>query len=269
MTRNLIIAIVAAGAVIGGGTLAGAAMSSDDQEPASAALDDLNVADAASGDDGADDTGGDDATTDDGGSGSVAEQAVATAVAEVPGVVTEIERDHDDGRRGWEIDVFGDDEQWYKLLVSEDGTEVVNARADDDDDDDDRDDDDGRDGRDDDDGRDDRDDDDDDRTAASSLLADGSRIDAAQAIRLAEEHTSGTLREADVENGHWKLELRTDDGAEREIRISLASGEITDQGHDDDWDDDDDDDDDRDDDDGRDDRDDRDDDDDDDDRDDD
>ncbi|WP_183091410.1 PepSY domain-containing protein [Streptomyces radicis] len=227
MTRNLIIAIVAAGAVIGGGTLAGAAMSSDDQEPASAALDDLNVADAPSGDDGADDTTGDDTTGDDGGSGngggsgSVAEQAVATAVAEVPGVVTEIERDNDDGRRSWEIDVFGDDEQWYKLRVSEDGTEVVNARADDDDDDD-------------------WDDDDDDRTAANSLLADGSRIDAAEAIRLAEEHTSGTLREADVENGHWKLELRTDDGVEHEIRISLASGEITDLERDDDDDDDDD-----------------------------
>ncbi|MDT0341383.1 PepSY domain-containing protein [Streptomyces litchfieldiae] len=203
MKRNVIFAIVAAGAVIGGGTLAGAAMSSDGErtEPTSAALDDIAVAEA-----GADTGSGDDGAAGDD-SGSAAEQAVGTAIGAVPGVVTDIELDADDGQgRGWEVEVYGEDEQWHRVRISEDGAEVLNSRALAGDDDD-----------------------DDDRVAARSLLSESAEIDAAEAVRLAEEHTSALLREATVDDGHWELELRGEDGTEYELRINLASGEITDE----------------------------------------
>jgi hypothetical protein len=230
MKRNVIIAIVAAGAVVGGGTLIGAALGSDDERTAamSTELDDVTVADANADTTGSNDTtdgtnaGTDDSPddgADDGAARSAAERAVNTAINAVPGVVTETELDDDGRPRGWEIEIYGEDGQWHTVRISEDGTETLDSRARPagDDGDDDGDDDSG----------------DDDRVDVTSLLSDSAVVDAAAAIRLAEEHTSATLREASVDDGHWELELRGDDGG-HELRINLASGDISDEERDDD-----------------------------------
>ncbi|ARQ68404.1 PepSY domain-containing protein [Streptomyces marincola] len=222
MKRNIIIAIVAAGAVVGGGTLAGATMGSGgDSEQASNTLEPISVAEA-----GGSASGGDDDRDDrddrnernergaGGGEGSAAERAVHSALTARPGVVTEIELDDDDDddgdrHRAWEVEIFGDDDRWYEVHVSEDGREVLDSHDKDDDDDD-------------------------DRAVAVSLRSGNAEVDVLGAIRLAEQQTSAALREADVDDGHWELELRGGDGAEHELSINLGTGNVTDRERDDD-----------------------------------
>ncbi|WP_052851058.1 PepSY domain-containing protein [Streptomyces avicenniae] len=228
MKRNTIIAVAAAGAVIAGGSLAGAAMATGDDtaEVRNAASNGSRSALNIGGDDGADDRGRDDAADDapqgdaqqdDGGQadaapagdGSAARQAVATALAEHAGVVTDVELERNrDRARGWEIDIYGTDGTWYRVRVTEDGTEVTDSRTGTDDD-----------------GRDD-DGDDDDLAEARALAEDGT-TDAATAIGLAEDETSATLREASFDDGAWELELRGDDGREHEVRVDAATGDVT------------------------------------------
>lgn len=216
MKRNMIVAVAAAGAVIGGGTLAGVALGAGGGERTDSAelSSNLSVQDGGSLDLGDDAT---DAADDGSGAAeagdSVALRAVATALAATPGVVTEVELDRDDdGPRGWEIEIYDESETWHRIVVSEDGGEVLDERT-------------GRSGDDDDD--DDWDDDgDDDLAAARSLLAAEASTDAATAIATAESHTGATLREADVDDGHWELELRGEDGSEHEVSISLQSGDV-------------------------------------------
>ncbi len=231
MKRNVIIAVAAAAAVIGGGSLAGAALGTDEGDtgqasqtlvPASA---DALAAGGGTDDNGTDDNGTDDASTDDGAADSDAQRATEAALAEVPGVVTSVERDSDDGQgRGWEVGVWGDDGQWHHLRVSEDGTEVlVTSNGSDDDWDDD--------GSDSDDDSDDDGSDDDGRglddATVNLLREDGTDVGAA--VSTAEDTTGAALREADLEGDHWHVELRGDDGTEYELNIDLATGEITGQ----------------------------------------
>ncbi|WP_326596482.1 PepSY domain-containing protein [Streptomyces sp. NBC_01803] len=196
MKRNVMIAAaVAVTAVVGGGTAASAALGSDD-EPARATTENEtgngtgNETEAV-------------AAPADTSAGSTADEALATALADTPGVVTEIERGD-----GWEVEILGDDGEWYKVRVGEDGTEVLGSRVDTDDTDDDDDD--------------DGDDDADDRAAAGAA-----GIDVAEAVALAEAETSAVLSEASLDDGRWKLELRGDDGREHELTIDPSSGEIT------------------------------------------
>ncbi|MGP3968705.1 PepSY domain-containing protein [Streptomyces sp. 6N223] len=236
MKRNVIIAVAAAAAVVGGGTLAGAALGSDDEttgqggrtgESSSAiapaandmvvggdASDDADDADDANDPDDADDADdareqndGDDDGSQAPGAGAAFEQATETARTAVPGVVTDVEFDGNDdgGRAAWEIGLWGEDAQWHRVWVSADGTEVLDSRASatDDDDQDDR----------------------DDQDAAARLLNDDG-VPIAEAIRLAEDHTSAAFREADLDDGRWHVELRGDDGTEYELEIDLTSGEI-------------------------------------------
>ncbi|WP_059011984.1 PepSY domain-containing protein [Streptomyces specialis] len=134
------------------------------------------------------------AADDDAGTGTGAGEVLATALAATPGVVTEIE--HGDG---WEVEIYGDDGKWHDLRIGDDGAEVLDNRVATDDDGD-----------------------DDDRAPAETP-----GIDAAEAIALAEEDTSATFREASLDDGHWDVELRGDDGTEHELTIDPASGEIT------------------------------------------
>ncbi|MEV1005909.1 PepSY domain-containing protein [Streptomyces sp. NPDC049881] len=224
MKRNTIIAVAAAGAVIAGGGLAGAALATGDDggevrtTASNGSLSALNAGadDTADDtrDDSRDDTGGTD-TADDGGQAapagdaSAAERAVATALAEHAGAVTDVELDRDRDRvLGWEIDIYGDDGEWYRVRVAEDGGEVLGSGTGTDDD------------------GDDGDDDSDDLDEARALAEDGA-TDAATAIRLAQEETSGTLREASLDDGAWELELRAEDGTEHEVRVDLATGDVT------------------------------------------
>jgi uncharacterized membrane protein YkoI len=197
MKRKVIIAVAAAAAVIGGGTVAGATLGSDDEASGGngQTVETSTAINPAANDDVAD---GDASSPDD---GSAAERAVETALTEAPGVVTEIERDADDGDAGtWEVGVRGEDGRWHHVRVSQDGTAVVDTST--------------------------GDDDQDELDDARRLLNDEG-TDIATAIRLAEDHTSATFREADLDDGRWHVELRGGDGAEYELDIDLATGEIT------------------------------------------
>ncbi|MGK5533466.1 PepSY domain-containing protein [Streptomyces sp. URMC 129] len=176
MKRKVIIAIAAVAAVVTGGTVANAALGSDDAPddttPVAAEIETEAGAETEA---------------------APADAALATALADTPGVVTEIERGD-----GWEIEVLGDDGDWHTVRISADGTEVLTSRVENDDDDG------------------------DDDSAVETP-----EIDAARAIALAEEETSATIREATLDDGRWELELRDDDGREHELTIDPASGEIT------------------------------------------
>ncbi|MEV0488738.1 PepSY domain-containing protein [Streptomyces atratus] len=132
MKRKIAIAAVAAAVLMGGGTVTAVAFADDH---------------------GRDDHGrtvhddsGQDATTrvgpDDGSQDATArvglDEAVAAAVKAVPGTVTEAERDNEDGRPVWELDVYGSDRTWHDVTVHAGSAKVLGTHASDDNDDRDR-----------------------------------------------------------------------------------------------------------------------------------
>ncbi|WP_461297148.1 PepSY domain-containing protein [Streptomyces harbinensis] len=226
MKRNTLIAIAAAGAVIAGGTIGGVALASGSgggeqelrgTEQAAAAVD---ISDRD--DDGRDDDDRDDRDDDaereqeqgrdrsqDTGQGQGQDQGqdgdsrysrvTALALSEAPGFVTDLERDHrDNGTVVWEVDIFGTDGQWYDVEINEDGTEVLRSHLDNDDDDDDR------------------------------QVIPSSGIDIVEAILIAEQHTGAAFKDADLDDDgrHWEIELRGD-GYEHEVKVAVATGEVT------------------------------------------
>ncbi|MFG2734774.1 PepSY domain-containing protein [Streptomyces harbinensis] len=248
MKRNTLIAIAAAGAVIAGGTIGGVALASGSgggeqelrgTEQAAAAVDisdrddDRDDRDDRDDDDRGDrddddrddrddddrDDRDDDAEREqeqgrdqsqDAGQGQGQDQGqdgdsrysrvTALALSEAPGFVTDLERDHrDNGTVVWEVDIFGTDGQWYDVEINEDGTEVLRSHLDNDDDDD------------------------DDRQVIPS-----SGIDIVEAILIAEQHTGAAFKDADLDDDgrHWEIELRGD-GYEHEVKVAVATGEVT------------------------------------------
>lgn len=178
MKSNVMIATLAAGAVIGGGTLVSLALGStgeDAQRPHLSSVEVGGVSDS-----------------EDGGGRSAAERACASALARVPGAVTGIEWDTDDGETVWEVVVLGDDGREHEVRVSEDGAEVLGSRIAEDDD--------------------------------WETVPGG--ISAAEAIRIAQDHTSAVLREAELDDDSrsWELELRGDDGGTHELTVDAATG---------------------------------------------
>jgi uncharacterized membrane protein YkoI len=208
MKRNVIIAVAAAAAVIGGGTLAGAALGSDEAQADRSEQTAQTAADFAPAD--TDDTDDDGSGAAQEPAGSAAERALETALTQTPGVVTQIELDGDDDGTGraWEVGMWGDDAQWHHVRVSENGTEVLGTGEDSDD-------------------SDDSDDENEDNDDAGGFDADSTTI--GEAIRAAEDHTSAAVREADLDDGRWHVELRDENGIEYELEIDLTTGEIAEE----------------------------------------
>ncbi|WP_432743474.1 PepSY domain-containing protein [Streptomyces sp. JH002] len=212
MKRNTIIAVAAAGAVIAGGTIGGVALASGssekDQGTQAAALAPAGQSEsqvAVRDDDGDDRDDRDDRDEDRTEADAPAApstaytQVTALALTEVPGFVTDLDRDRrDDGTVVWEVDIFGDDGRWYDVDIDEDATQVLRAKLDDDDDDDDQ-----------------------------QVIPDAG-IDIVEAILIAEEHTGAHFNEVDLDDDgrHWEVELRGD-GFEHEVKVSVATGEVT------------------------------------------
>ncbi|TDC80411.1 PepSY domain-containing protein [Streptomyces hainanensis] len=210
MKRKVILTTVVASAVIGGGALTAAAASgsSSPSDTAGSGGASTSVADssaASSGDDTRD-------SGPEGGSGSAARQAVSTALNEQAGAVAEVDFNDDDGGNagGWEIEIIGEDGQWYKVQVNADGTQVVDSQVENE-----------------------SDTDDDDAAVADALRSADNQVDAAQAIDIALGQVSGNLDGVDFEDGHWDVEVKADDGTEHELSIDPASGEVTDATQDD------------------------------------
>lgn len=143
--------------------------------------------------------------------------AAAAALKAAPGEIDEIELD--DGV--WEVEILADNGRWRDLKVDAGSGKVLSDRADDDDDDDD---------------------------AAALRKAKLTASDAAEAALKAAPGTV-TAVEFDEDDGRlvWEVEVKGEDGNERELEVNASSGKVA-------FDDDDDDDDDHDDDDGDDDR---------------
>lgn len=214
--RRLLVALVAAGVVAGGGATAFAAANAGGQDGGQGAG---QVAPAGAGPAVAESPSATPSGEPSGGPVTVLD-AAAAALKAAPGEIDEIELD--DGV--WEVEILADNGRWRDLKVDAGSGKVLSDRADDDDDDDD---------------------------AAALRKAKLTASDAAEAALKAAPGTV-TAVEFDEDDGRlvWEVEVKGEDGNERELEVNASSGKVA---FDDD-DDDDGDDDDRDDDDGDDDR---------------
>lgn len=236
MKRSTVVAAVAAAAVIGGGTVAGAAMSGGGSEPSAAAQelraessaqDSPSPGGATSTDSRDDDRDDRDDDRDDAGKDSgadtgkgaeqaaagVADQVIRTALEAIPGHVVELDLDRDD--KHWDVEVAGEDNREHELEISLDGGTVLHHEQDRDD----------------------------DVREKVSVLS-GGAVSAADAVRIAEEHVAGQVKDLDLDKDDrvWDVELRAEDGSEWELEVDLTSGDVRNvergDDHDDDRDDD-------------------------------
>ncbi|MFE7708997.1 PepSY domain-containing protein [Streptomyces sp. NPDC057486] len=136
MKRKIVVAAVTAAVLIGGGTATAVAFadghgrdSHDDSRRATngVGLDDSSRSATAH------------VGHDDSGRSATArvglDDAVAAAVKAVPGTVTEAERDDEDGKPVWELDVYGSDRTWHDVTVDARSAKVLGTHASDDNDD--------------------------------------------------------------------------------------------------------------------------------------
>lgn len=134
--------------------------------------------------------------------------AAAAALKAAPGKIDEIELD--DGV--WEVEILADNGRWRDLKVDAGSGKVLSDRADDDDDDDD---------------------------AAALRKAKLTASDAAEAALKAAPGTV-TAVEFDEDDGRlvWEVEVKGEDGNERELEVNASSGKVAFDDDDDDGDDD-------------------------------
>lgn len=134
--------------------------------------------------------------------------AAAAALKAAPGEIDEIELD--DGV--WEVEILADNGRWRDLKVDAGSGKVLSDRADDDDDDDD---------------------------AAALRKAKLTASDAAEAALKAAPGTV-TAVEFDEDDGRlvWEVEVKGEDGNERELEVNASSGKVAFDDDDDDGDDD-------------------------------
>ncbi|TQL20117.1 PepSY domain-containing protein [Streptomyces sp. SLBN-134] len=209
MKRNIVIAVVTAAALVGGGTATALAVSGDNDRGASVARAEARAGD----DDGRDDDGrdedrddrddrGEDRSDDRGDdrddravSGDVtAAEALAAALKHTPG--TAVAAELDDG--AWEVDVLGDDDGWHSVRVDPGSGKVLGASADDEDD---------------------------AREVRAALK--GSSVTAGEAARAAAGKGVVTSVELDDDDRGWEAETRASGGGERDWRVDLGSGKVT------------------------------------------
>ncbi|MFD5774911.1 PepSY domain-containing protein [Streptomyces fungicidicus] len=211
MKRNIVIAVVTAAALVGGGTATALAVSGDDDRGASVARAEARAGDDDGRDDDRDDRNEDRDDRDDRGddrderavSGDMtAAEALAAALKHTPG--TAVAAELDDG--AWEVDVLGDDDGWHSVRVDPGSGKVLGASADDEDD---------------------------AREVRAALK--GSSVTAGEAARAAAGKGVVTSVELDDDDRGWEAETRASGGGERDWRVDLGSGKVTvDQGDSDD-----------------------------------
>ncbi|MFD3736487.1 PepSY domain-containing protein [Streptomyces sp. NPDC058629] len=206
MKRNVTIAAVTAAVLIGGTAVAFAGGGDGDRTPARSTsadrADTRSYADAET------------ARTDDGTKSTriTLDQAVAAALKNVPGTVTEAELDDDDdndGRTVWELDVYGSDKTWHDVTVDATNGKVLKTR---DDNDDDR-----------------------DRNAPRS-----SAVTLKQAADAALKTAPGSITSIDLDDDdddddkgsrgnvmRWDVDVAGKDGRQHELRVDAKTGKVT------------------------------------------
>jgi len=189
MKRNIVIAVVTAAALVGGGTATALSVAGDDENTTSVtrADDDRDDRD----DDRDDDRIGAAAPA----SGKVtAAEAIAAALDHTPG--TAVSAELDDG--SWEIDVLAEGDTWHTVRIAPDSGKVLSAHQDDEDD-----------------------------AAEVRAALKNATVTAEQAARAAE--SKGTVVSVDLDDDGddraWDTETHAS-GGEREWKVDLRSGAV-------------------------------------------
>ncbi|CAM5463352.1 PepSY domain-containing protein [Streptomyces griseomycini] len=205
MKRNIVIAVVTAAALVGGGTATALAVSGDDAPT-------TRATDTRAADDGRDDDARDDDRDDDGArdrdddaqavpSDVTAADAVAAALKHTPGTAVSAELDDGDdgGEAAWEVDVLAGGDTWHSVRVDPATGKVLGAHEDDED----------------------------DADEVRAALK-GASVTAEEAAKAAA--AEGTVVSVDLDDDGdqgWEAETRTSGGDERDWRVDPASGKVT------------------------------------------
>ncbi|MFE1024438.1 PepSY domain-containing protein [Streptomyces sp. NPDC058818] len=224
MKRNIVIAVVTAAALIGGGTATALATAGDD-DPGTTRQADVRASDDDANDD-AGDRADDDGTRDDDADDRAdsrdrdddgeraapakvtAADAIASALKKTPGTAVSAELDDEDGDDGervaWEVDVLAGDGTWHSVRIDPANGKVLGSETDDEDD-----------------------------TDEVRAALKGSSVDAAEAAKAAAGHGTVTSVELD-DDGHygdgkaaWEVETRSSGKAEHDWRVDLKTGKVT------------------------------------------
>ncbi|MFI2429025.1 PepSY domain-containing protein [Streptomyces sp. NPDC018955] len=208
MKRNIVIAVVTAAALVGGGTATALAVSGDDAPTTRAAEnraadddgrddderdDERGRADAGDQDDDRDDR--DDRDRDASSGDVTAADAIAAALKHTPGTAVSAELDD----RVWEVDVLGRGDTWHSVRIDPGTGKVLDSS------------------------RDDEDDADEVRAALK-----GASVTAGEAAKAAA--AKGTVVSVDLDDDDdrgWEAETRASGGDERDWRVDLGSGSVT------------------------------------------
>ncbi|MFH9042669.1 PepSY domain-containing protein [Streptomyces sp. NPDC017966] len=204
MKRNIVIAVVTAAALVGGGTATALAVSGDDAPTTRATEnraadddgrdDDRGRADADDQDDDGDDR--DDSDDRDASSGDVtAADAIAAALKHTPGTAVSAELDD----RVWEVDVLGGGDTWHSVRIDPGSGKVLGASKDDED----------------------------DADEVRAALK-GASVTAGEAAKAAA--AEGTVTSVDLDDDDdkgWEAETRASGGDERDWRVDPSSGSVT------------------------------------------
>ncbi|MGQ5223988.1 PepSY domain-containing protein [Streptomyces sp. yara] len=207
MKRNIVIAVVTAAALVGGGTATALAVAGDDDDTTSVTRTDDDRDDRAEdrsddrddrGEDRSDDRDGDD---DDGAvraaaGGVTAAEAVTAALKHTPG--TAVSAELDDG--SWEVDVLAEGDTWHTVRIAPDSGKVLGAQKDDEDD-----------------------------AAEVRAALKGASVTAEDAAKAAA--AKGTVVSVDLDDDGddrgWEAETRASGGDERDWRVGLTTASVT------------------------------------------
>ncbi|MEY9486205.1 putative membrane protein YkoI [Streptomyces calvus] len=230
MKRNIVIAVVTAAALVGGGAATALAVSGGDEASGTSGTSVAQTESRAGDDDGRDDDRDDagddrddrddrdearddrdDARADDRGvSGGVsAADAIAAALKHTPGTAVSADLDDDgdsddgddDGNRGravWEVDVLGGGDSWYSVRVDPATGKVLGAHKDDEDD-----------------------------AGEVRAALKGSSVTAQEAAELVA--AKGTVVSIDLDDDDdrgWEAETAASGGHEKDWRVGLDGGAV-------------------------------------------
>ncbi|GAB4074785.1 hypothetical protein GCM10028778_22880 [Barrientosiimonas marina] len=155
------------------------------------------------------------------------EEAINTALEEVPGKAIETDLDDEDGETVYEVDVKGEDGKMWDLDINAQNGDVLQKHADDDE------------GRDED--EDDGDDELSDKEEQKQLKKEAAiTAEKSQSIALKEVKGDVIDNELDKEDGTvvYSLEIRDDQGTEHDVDVDAKTGDVLKMEKDDDSDDD-------------------------------
>lgn len=212
MKRNIVIAVVTAAALVGGGTATALAVSGDDApttratetrgaDDDTARDDDRGREDTDDADD-RDDRDGDDDARAAASSGVTAADAIAAALKHTPGTAVSAElddADDDGGQAAWDVDVLAGGDTWHSVRVDPATGKVLGSHTEDEDD-----------------------------TAQVRAALKGTSVTAGEAAKAAA--AEGTVVSVDLDDDGdkgWEAETRASGEDERDWRVDLNSGKVT------------------------------------------